>query len=74
MPLPTGYPEKIITSIRTQFQNGNSVWPRASVGEEAHYQKLGVMLNYLIESDEGYKLTDLGRNEAQISSCPAAAI
>jgi len=60
--MPSGRPDNVIAAIRNGF-NGRTVWPKASAGAEAHYQKLGVIYNYLVETPEGFVLTDLGTQE-----------
>jgi hypothetical protein len=62
MPMPSGRPGNVIDAIRNGF-NGRTVWPKASADPGAHYQRLGVMYNYLAETPEGFVLTDLGRHE-----------
>jgi len=67
MPLPSGRPDNVISAIRGGFENGHTVWPKAAADPEAHYQKMGVMRNYLAETQDGFVLTDIGRRETQMS-------
>ncbi len=63
MPMLSGRPDNVIDAIRNGF-NGRIVWPKASADPEAHYQKLGVMYNYLDETPDGFVLTELGAQES----------
>lgn len=63
MPMPSGRPDNVIDAIRNGF-SGRTVWPKASADPEAHHQKLGVMYNYLVETPDGFVLTELGAQES----------
>jgi hypothetical protein len=62
MPIPSGCPDSVLDAIEKGF-SGRTIWPRATVNPEAHYQRLAVTFGYVAEVPTGFVLTELGLRE-----------
>lgn len=57
-----GRPDAVLDAIRLAFARC-AVWPKTDFGTEARYQRLALMFGFVVQSQDGYVLTNCGARE-----------